>query len=495
MIWFALFPAVVAAYWFFISFPFSLDLIYLLCLIPLFFVLYCISLISSLISVKVAIWIVHKRIAPPSPGSYSLSMDEPQVRAWVLKGNIKNFARWLFLFFHFSFLQAFWLRQMGVKIGHHVKLGKHVQDDDFIEIGSNTYMAKECIISGHLMDQTHLTINPTTIGANCIFEPITGAVGCVIGDNSIFKSCTMAMKGNNCRGNSIYEGLPIKKVGNYSDLTPAELRELKQKIRQLDKVDYVKLKNAPIKVNRIKLFLLKFMIILGATIFGFISPLLYTLFFTAFYQPSNHLLNIILLIPVPGFFLIALGLFTFGEVLLIKLCLIYYDHKAEIPEGTYDLNDPRVKLFKIKYILRMFGMRLFHATPFKIGSTLALRAWGNTKIGKINVKLEDAIVDPQYIEIGNHTQIAAGARIHTHDIINGKLVIKKVKIGSNVIVGSYAHIKPGVEIADGSIVAVGACLPQDQKCTCSAVLLGNPAKEYPLSILTKAARLEGKYID
>ena len=494
MFWVGLFPSVIVGYWFFISFPFSFDLLYLLLLIPLFFGLYGIALLSSLISTKIAIWIVHKRVAYPKPGSYRMSMDDPQTHSFVLVGNLKNFGRWLFRFFHLKFLRAIWLRQMGVKIGKNVKLGDYVQEEEFIEIGDNTFMAQNTIFSGHLMDQHFLTINKTVVGKNCIFEPLSGSVGGTIGDNSLFKHLTGAMKGQICRGNAIYHGFPCKKIGDISDLSRTDIEEIRQNILKFDKINFIKKKNAPIKINEAKLFLMKFLVVLGGVIFGFIFPYLYTLFFQSFYSPTSHFWNIVLLTLVPIGFLISIGFFIVGTALFIKIFLMYYDQKGKIPEGIYELDDPRSKWFKIKYCLRMFGLRLFHGSPFTIVDTFALRFWGNVKLG-VNVKLDDAIVDPQYLEVGDYSQIAATARVHTHDIYDGKLFIKTVKIGNNVLVGAYAHLRPGVELADGTVCGVGAWFRKNRKCKRPALWLGKPAFELPLSVITKSARKDGKYVD
>ena len=494
MIWLGLFPSILVGYMYFITFPFSFDLLYLLLLIPLFFILFGIALLSSLIFTKIGIWIVHKRVASPKLGSYRKTMDDPQIRAHIIKGNLKNFGMWLYYFFHFRFLRAFWMRRMGVKIGKNVRWGKYTLDEEFIELGDNTFMSYETIIPSHLQDQTHMTIHPTILGKDCIFNPLSGAVGATIGDKSIFRTITGAMKGTITRGNAIYEGIPCKKVGEYSDLTPADLEEMKQKIRDFDKRDRIKEKNAPIKINGAKLFLMKVVAIIGGSLFAMIFPFLYATFFQASYSSTNHFLNIALLTPVPIIFIIAIGFFMVGLILFIKLFIVYYDRKAEIPEGEYELGDPRAKYFKIKYCLRMFGLRLFHGTPFRIADSFAMRFWGKVKFGK-NMWMDYAVVDPQYLEIDDYTQLGQGARIHTHDIINGKLYVKKVKIGKNCLIGSYCHIKPGVEIADSSVVAVAAWFRKNRKCKRPALWMGKPAFELPLEVLTKSAKLKGKYVD
>jgi acetyltransferase-like isoleucine patch superfamily enzyme len=492
--WINLFPSVLFGYWFFKTFPFQFSFPYLLYLIPLFFILYGIALLWSLITTKIGIWIVHKRITYPKQGSYPLSMDNPQTRAFIIKGNIKGIGRWLYYFFNLKFIRAFWMRQMGVKIGKNVKWGIYVQDEEFIEIGDNAFMAWNTILSGHLMDQHDLTINKTVIGKNCIFEHISGSVGGIVGDNSYFTHITGAMKGQICRGNAIYNGVPCKKIGEFSELTATDIEKIKQKIREIDRTNFIKQKNAPIKVSEAKLFLMKCIIVIGGILLGLLVPFLYSLLFQSLYSPTNDLWNILILALVPFIFLISMGFLVVGTTLFTKIFLVFYDKKGEIPEGTYELDDPRAKWFKIKYCLRMFGLRLFHATPFKLADSFVIRFWGNVKLAR-NVKLEDAIVDPQYLELGDFTQLAAGARVHTHDIIENKLYIKKVKIGGKVLIGSYAHLKPGVEIADGSVAAVAAWFRKNRICKAPALWLGKPAFELPLSMLTKSARLEGKYVD
>ncbi len=494
MAFLGLFPSVLVGYWFFTTYPFSFNPLYLLALIPLFLALYGIALLSSLLWTKAVIWIVNKRITPPAPGSYPKTMKNLGFRGFTIRANIRGFGMWLFYFFHLNFLRAIWLRQMGVKIGKNVRLPAFVQDEEFVKLGDNCFFGARGTLTGsHLMDQTTLTVSPTDVGKNCIFQNISGTIGATIGENSIIKPVTGILKGQICRGNAIYQGVPCKKVAD-NDLSPEEIEKIKQTIRENDKLDFIKRKNAPIQMNSTKLLLIKVVIVIGGLLFGFIFLLLYALFFQAFYSPTNHLINIALLTLVPAIFLIIPAFFIMGTTIFTKIFLVYYDGKGEIPEGYYEVTDPKAKLFKLKYFIRLFGLRLFDGTPFKLANVFALKFWGNVKLGK-NVKIADAIVDPQYVEIGDYTTIASYARIHTHTFIKGKLFIKKVKIGKNVIIGVYVHILPGVEIADGSVAAIGAWFRKNRKCKRPALWAGKPAYELPLSLLTKSARLEGKYVD
>ena len=491
--WLALFPTVLVGYLYFTFVPFSLSPLNLLLLIPLFFLLYGVTLISSIIVTKTGFWIVHKRITPPIPGSYPFTMENPQTRAYIIKGNIKPFGRWLFHLFHLQFLTAIWLRCCGVKIGKNVRIPIHLQDEDFIKVGDNAFFSKSCQVSGHLMDQWTLTLSETVIGNNIIMEPLSGSVGGVVGDNSIFKQVTGAMKGQICKGNAIYKNIPCEKIGD-NDLSPDELEALKQKIRKYDKTNFMKEKNAPIKISGVKLGLMKFIVVIGAILLAFIVPLLYSLLFSAFYSPTNHLLNILLLTLVPFVFLITLGVFLVGAAIIIKIFLSYYNKKAEIPEGLYELDDPRAKIFKIKYMLRMFGLRLVHGSPLRIADTFVMKFWGNVTLGT-NIVIQDATIDPQYLELGDTVVVGGGARIHTHDIIEGKLYIKKVVIEKNVTIGALSHIQPGVEIVEGTVIAVLARVRKDQKCKRRALWVGQPAIELPIEAIKQSTGFKKRVVD
>ena len=67
MTWINLFPSVLFGYWFFTTFPFKWSLPYLLYLVPLALIVYGIAILTSVITTKIGIWIIHKRIAHPEP--------------------------------------------------------------------------------------------------------------------------------------------------------------------------------------------------------------------------------------------------------------------------------------------------------------------------------------------------------------------------------------------------------------------------------------------
>jgi maltose O-acetyltransferase len=89
------------------------------------------------------------------------------------------------------------------------------------------------------------------------------------------------------------------------------------------------------------------------------------------------------------------------------------------------------------------------------------------------------------VEIGKNTLIAAHCSITsvTHDarayekglLYKETKIIKPVKIGNNVWIGSNCVILPGVTIGDNAVIAAGAVVRQD--VTPQTVMGGVPARE------------------
>lgn len=99
------------------------------------------------------------------------------------------------------------------------------------------------------------------------------------------------------------------------------------------------------------------------------------------------------------------------------------------------------------------------------------------KIGK-NVFLagEEWIADPCVMEIGENTMIGGRALITAH-LAEDELIIKKVKIGKNCLIGGESFIMPGVEIEDNVVVGAKSLVTKNKKLEKGKVYAGVPARE------------------
>ena len=111
--------------------------------------------------------------------------------------------------------------------------------------------------------------------------------------------------------------------------------------------------------------------------------------------------------------------------------------------------------------------------PIKV---LFLRMIG-CKIGKnVALSADEWIFDPYVTEIGDNTVIGARTIISGH-IGEGHLIIKKIKIGKNVLIGGDCFIMPGAVIEDNVILGAKSLVLKDQILKKGKIYAGIPAKE------------------
>jgi hypothetical protein len=116
---------------------------------------------------------------------------------------------------------------------------------------------------------------------------------------------------------------------------------------------------------------------------------------------------------------------------------------------------------------------LFNLPPIKV---LFLKMIG-CKIGK-NVVLagDEWIFDPYVTEIGDNTTIGARSLLTGH-IGEGHLIVRKIRIGNNCLIGGDCFIMPGVTIEDNVVVGAKSLVLKDQTLKAGKTYAGVPVHE------------------
>ena len=99
------------------------------------------------------------------------------------------------------------------------------------------------------------------------------------------------------------------------------------------------------------------------------------------------------------------------------------------------------------------------------------------KIGKTSlVPGTEIIYDPYVTEIGEQTLLGAYVKITGH-VVENKMLIKKVKIGNNCLIGAETFIFPGAIIEDNVVVGAKSLVLKNQVLKSNRMYAGIPAKE------------------
>jgi hypothetical protein len=184
-----------------------------------------------------------------------------------------------------------------------------------------------------------------------------------------------------------------------------------------------------------------------------------------------------------------LHLFLFSVSLVISYLILVFSMmissaffirvlRLRYKEGEYGttIRDRTAFKFILSYALYFPPYKVIgflNLPPLKV---LFLKMIG-CKIGK-NVVLagDEWIFDPYVTEIGDNTTIGARSIITGH-IGEGRMIVKKIRIGNKCLIGGDCFIMPGVVIEDNVVVGAKSLVLKDQVLKTGKMYAGIPAHE------------------
>jgi acetyltransferase-like isoleucine patch superfamily enzyme len=178
-------------------------------------------------------------------------------------------------------------------------------------------------------------------------------------------------------------------------------------------------------------------------------------------------------------FLIYIGITTTLFFLVLISGIFIYIFKIKYEPGIYEYN------YKNKMAFRWI-LICFLYTPirkiFEIFLIGKIKNWYYKMLGmKIgnNSLVGGTIIDPCLTEIGNNCTMGLFAVIygHMHDYEKGLIIMDKVKIGDNCVIGAGSIIMPGAILKNNVKLATGSVVKKDQVLKDGKVYGGIPAKE------------------
>lgn len=158
--------------------------------------------------------------------------------------------------------------------------------------------------------------------------------------------------------------------------------------------------------------------------------------------------------------------------LFIRICLRLMPLKS----GTFPMEDKNISYFKflmMNYELGDAVIKPFNFVPFR---PLVLKLFG-AKMGK-DIAIGGHIDCPFMTEVGDNAIIGNGTEVASDVLVDGKLIIGKIKIGKSATIGMNVVIMPDVEIGDGAIVEIGSVVLPGSRIPAGERWRGNPARKW-----------------
>jgi acetyltransferase-like isoleucine patch superfamily enzyme len=172
--------------------------------------------------------------------------------------------------------------------------------------------------------------------------------------------------------------------------------------------------------------------------------------------------------------ILNIGVFLLSEILSTTFFVIIF--KIRTKEGEY-ISSMAEKEYLKSVLYHTLVYPILRITDFLFISHLKILMYKllGAKIGK-NVTIIGNCGDPHLLEIGDNSLIGAGALLTPHTGGPKKLIIKKINIGKNCLVGINSVVLGGVKMGDNSKVGALSLVLKDTKIPKNELWGGIPAK-------------------
>ena len=180
---------------------------------------------------------------------------------------------------------------------------------------------------------------------------------------------------------------------------------------------------------------------------------------------------------IPFFIYIGIGVTLFYQLLISGSFIHLFNIKYE--PGTYDYTFANKMAFKWILVCSLYTpmRKMFEIFPMGGARNRYYRMLG-MKIGE-NTLVGGTIMDPCLTEIGDNCTMGLFSCIYGHIHVSDKgiIIMDRIKIGNNCVIGAGAFIMPGATLEDDVKLAAGSVVPKGKVLEKGKIYGGIPAKE------------------
>lgn len=202
-------------------------------------------------------------------------------------------------------------------------------------------------------------------------------------------------------------------------------------------------------------------------------PITFSLFYILRLLNLSTYLGIILFTSV---LVIEFFLFIIFETFIPALFIRLTNLKVDEGEHDVSIKDWNFYKYSLYFVLYRPSLRLIGILPLLPLRIRFLKLVG-LKMGKSSVLTGSELIhDPYLVEIGEQTLIGGWSQITGH-LGEKKLIVKKVKIGNNCLIGGKSFVMPGVVVEDNVTVALNSVVLKDSHLKKNGIYAGTPVKQ------------------
>lgn len=189
------------------------------------------------------------------------------------------------------------------------------------------------------------------------------------------------------------------------------------------------------------------------------------------------ILDLVFYIIFPFAFFLGIIILIISSTILAKIFLVFINILHKPRQGIFLRNksDKDYCYWSLRAVIKKWPTWLARQLSLPVLEILVLKILG-VKTSFSN-SLENGWVDCEFIEFGKNIRIGQGSFIISNLIIKDKLILKKVKIEDNVIIGAHSLVLPGTLIESNTILDAISMTTINQRLEGNSTYRGNPARK------------------
>lgn len=182
-----------------------------------------------------------------------------------------------------------------------------------------------------------------------------------------------------------------------------------------------------------------------------------------------------LLLPLNFFILIyilQISAILFSALFLVIINLIYTPK-----EGIFsrDINEKNYLYWNLRNLFKKWALFVSASNPFPwLKNRFVLRFFG-VKIGK-NGMCDTCWISSEFVEIGHNVIIGMGSTLLSFGIEQDRLILEKIRVGDDVVIGAKCVLMPGTTLKKGVKLSAHSYTNYNDVLEENSIYLGHPAK-------------------
>ncbi|MFX1280774.1 MAG: hypothetical protein ACFFA3_15465 [Promethearchaeota archaeon] len=218
----------------------------------------------------------------------------------------------------------------------------------------------------------------------------------------------------------------------------------------------------------------KFLVIYISIIWGSLLPIIMEIYFF-WILVGEYIILIYFLLP----FTLCIGYLTLiiGSAYLSKLILHFIKFLHKPRQGVFKKvrTDRDYYFWSLRAVIKKWPIWLANLISVPLIHNFILKVLGVKTDYSNNISRGQ--IDTEFIKLGNNLSIGQGCSIKSSMIDGRHLIIKKIVIENNVVIGANSFVAPGTHIGSNTILGTMSRTKINQILEPNAIYIGNPAEK------------------